>query len=207
MGLSVSVGDYAAILREEPADALWFDEQFAILNQALRNAGLSEHIEPREMPDLQYESCISFPYSFLHYLRRMYARQQLDKPPQPVDGEDLSKSDEADIEQVFSRGDSHLLYHSDCVGFYVPQHFPRPIEDDRVLGGAVGSTQGLYGEILGLAPLIGIELNGDGPTPAALAELAEADDSHPYHIERIVWHALYENCVHSLEYSGVIAFT
>ncbi|MCB1602339.1 MAG: hypothetical protein KDI66_20135 [Xanthomonadales bacterium] len=205
MGLTVSIGDYAAMLRECD-DVSWYDEQLQLLNEVLLENGKPAHIEPTDVPEIEYKSCVGFPYSFLHYLRRVYARLKLGKPAKPVGGDDISKEDEADIDKVFSRGDSHLLYHSDCDGFYVPLDFPRPIEDDRVLGGSIGSTPGLLRELVEIAPLIDVVVVGDSPTDEALSELDAFDESHPYHIERVTWYCLYENCVLSLKHKCVISF-
>lgn len=207
MGLAIGVGDLAAALRDDPEDCDALEQDFDRLNAVLRQFGLPTHTEPRDLPELEYESVVSFPYSFLHFARRMYARLRLGKPAEPVVGGDLSAEDDTDIESVSSLQDSHLLYHSDCDGYYVPIDFERPLLDEEITGGAVGSTQGLLREINLIAPLIGIELAGGEPTAAALEALRAFDESHPFHIERVVWHTVFENCKFSLKHRSIIAFS
>lgn len=205
MGLSVSVGDYAAMLREEQ-DVEWLEEQFAVINQFLKSNGLPTHSEPRDVPEIEYKSCVSFPYSYLHYLRRIYARHRLGKLCEPVAGGDLSPEDDKDIEQASQGADTHLLYHSDCEGFYVPIAFDSPILDKQLPGCTLGSTQMLLKELLEIAPLIGISLVDGNPTAEAIASLESFDEEHPFSIERLVWHCLFENCSRSMEYRGAILF-
>ena len=207
MGLAIGVGDLAAALRDDPEGSEGLEKDLDRLNTVLRQFGLPTHAEPRELPELEYESVVSFPYSFLHYARRMYARLRRGKAAEPVAGDDLSPDDDTDIDAVSSLQDSHLLYHSDCDGYYVPIDFERPLFDEEITGGAVGSTQGLLREINLIAPLIGIELVDGEPTVAALEALRAFDESHPFHIERVVWHTVFENCKFSLKHGSIIAFS
>ena len=205
MGLAVSVGDYSVALREGD-DTEWMDEQFALVNSVLMRNGLPQHHEPSTVPEVNYSSCIGFPYSFLHYLRRIYARSRLGKSAEPVSGDDITAEDEKDIEQVSELADSHLLYHSDCEGLYLPMELKVPLVDDDLPGGALGSTQGLLKELEAIASLIDIEFVDGAPTEASLESLAEFNEDHPYHIERVVWHSLFENCQLSMKFGAAIVF-
>ena len=72
MGLAISVG----MLDEDEAYREMFDELAASLAQA----GIAGYREPERVPDTMRAHCDSFPYSFLHYLRRCYALLREGKP-------------------------------------------------------------------------------------------------------------------------------
>lgn len=54
---------------------------------------------------------------------------------------------------------SHLVWHYDHAGAYVPVDFPQPLSSDELLagGGPLGSAQGLLRELEFVAPAIGID--------------------------------------------------
>jgi hypothetical protein len=206
VGLAISVGDFAAMHRDDPESAEWFENQIHQINTVLVQHGHVEHVEPLDVPELEYNCVTSFPYSFLHYLRRAYARKALGKAITPVAGDDLSEEDDADVERVTEACQSHLLYHSDCEGFYIPIDFPAPLVDDDITGGALGSTQGLLREILTVAPDLGIVMDGSDLSEISRVDLEACDEAHPFYIERIVWQTLYENCKLSMKYGSLISF-
>lgn len=61
---------------------------------------------------------------------------------------------------------SHLVWHYDHAGAYVPVDFPAPLANEELLagGGPLGSAQGLLRELAFVAPAIGID---PGNPPAA----------------------------------------
>ncbi|MEZ6057044.1 MAG: hypothetical protein R3C01_10100 [Planctomycetaceae bacterium] len=68
MGLAIEVGGFG--------DEDFLVEQLGQANQVLRELGLPEHVEAMDSadPELSRAEMDSFPYSFLHHLRRLYAR-------------------------------------------------------------------------------------------------------------------------------------
>lgn len=107
--------------------------------------------------------------------------------------------------------DCHLICHSDSEGFYVPIDFPEPLYDEeegRIPGGGIlGSSQRALQETIQAAPLIGIPLeDGHLSDEAAKCIAEEADQSHPYWIERQVWLTMYESFRQSVEYKCAVIF-
>src|SRR5690242_4933316 len=96
MGLSISVG---------PA--------LDGLGAALADEGIIWH-GPYATSEASEDSTVGgFPYSFLHYLRRVYALVDNDEPVTPVrDKDDLSR-DQHWVSRSMAMLDSHLLCHSD----------------------------------------------------------------------------------------------
>ena len=131
MGLAIAVGSLAGNISHSrySEDAEVVRRDLAIINEHLRKEGLPEHKEPEELPSLHSRADLrSFPYPFLHYLRRVYARakREADWVLVPVpEGEDPSKDKAVDHEMYML--DSHLLCHSDCEGYYVPMDFSEPL--------------------------------------------------------------------------------
>ena len=79
MGLAISVGALAELQQEDPQGAQQLIASLETANALLKQAGLPQHAEPAALPELQSRALIdSFPYSFLHYLRRAYAHAALD---------------------------------------------------------------------------------------------------------------------------------
>jgi hypothetical protein len=157
MGLSVTVGILADLLENDPESAELVRGDFDIINEILRQHGLPDHEEPTSLPMLHDRSGVTgFPYSFLHYLRRFYARwiAQREQPfarrlyarwisksaqvPPPVHEGEKPALDPVLDKIASSR--HHLLWHSDCEGYYVPIDFPRVLEDKRIDGGGIGSS-------------------------------------------------------------------
>jgi hypothetical protein len=144
MGLSVVVGSLAEAL-DEDYSVEGLRAVFEAINGALSKSGLPAHIEPESLPALPGHGSVNgFPYSCLHYLRRAYAYRVKypDLPlPQPADGED--PAEDPIIEQV-ATPEHHLLWHSDCEGYYVPIDFETVIEDDDVPGACLTLASGCF---------------------------------------------------------------
>lgn len=205
MGLSITCGELAETLKESPEEAEWIQEDIVLINETLESAGFEQHEEPEVLPEFEYLSCTSFPYGFLHYLRRAYALQHNGDKVTEVDG-DISTQDEALIDDLSQKMSSHLLCHSDAEGYYVPQDFSQVILSDELPGVLLGSTNRLWNELKEVAPHLRIELVDGMLTPGTEQALREFNEDHPFHRERVAWFALYENCQYSLQFKTLITF-
>ncbi len=205
MGLGISIGDLAYCLEDDPEGAEWIEEDFEALNECLKSNGLTEHTEPKVLPEIKMSCVTSFPYSFLHHLRRVYALNKLGKPVIPISGK-LTKEDDAIIAEVTARMDSHLLCHSDNEGYYVPIEFDDILIDENIAGSVVCSSQKLLTEILSIASFIDIDTSYGEISADMENVLAKANESHPFYVERVVWFALYENAKNSVKHKTIISF-
>lgn len=210
MGLAINTHYLADLLVHDPEGAEWTTKGLALVNEFLADEGLPLHEEPTQFGAAEKRShCSSFPYSFLHYLRRAFARLREGQPVTPVkDGEDPST--DPCIEDASSMMNSHLLCHSDCEGYYVPIEFAEIIFDtgNRGLpGGMLGSSQRLMKELIEVAPAIGIELANGQLSDGEAARLCAEDESGHFWHERLVWLALYENVRVSIANKTMIVFS
>lgn len=133
MGLAICVGMLAELLEDDPEGAEAFEEDLAEVNRVLAAAGLPPHTEPREAIEFDSRASIeSFPYSFIHYLRRAYAHRVLapDWVATPL-ADDVDPTADPKIQTLLDSEDSHLLCHSDAEGFYVPVDFKEVLFDER----------------------------------------------------------------------------
>jgi hypothetical protein len=211
MSLAISLGVLACGPEADPEGIEWLREDFRHINRVLAANGLPLHEEPESLPRIPYRGqLLGFPYSWLHYLRRAvaFARQAPDQFC-PV-AEDEDPADDMRIDRELSSiGNSHLICHSDCEGFYVPIDFPRPLYDDEdeLTGGILGSSQRALQEVIQAAPLLDIPLvAGKLSNKAARTIVKEADESHPYWLERKVWLTMFEAFRHSVEYRYAVVF-
>ena len=191
MGLAISVG----MLDEDEAYREMFDELAASLAQA----GIAGYREPERVPDTMRAHCDSFPYSFLHYLRRCYALLREGKPITVA-----ADADDDLVEELSIDSSSHLLCHSDAEGYYVPVDFDEPLFSDEE---SIGSSQRLLAELREVGPHIGVKLEADGTlSDAEAARLAGYDDG-PFWREITVWLTLHEACVASIAHGTAIVFS
>jgi hypothetical protein len=212
MGLGLSTNHLADLVVHDAEGAGWFCGQLEIVNQLLEQNGLPRHVEPETFGPVRPRRHVgSFPYSFLHYLRRAFARLRKypDQPLEPV-GKGEDPADDPAVEDAGSLFDSHLLCHSDAEGFYVPIAFDEVIFDleKRGLAGAMlGSSVKLMHELSEVAPALGITLVG-GTLPDAEAARLAAEDSDvvPFGIERLVWLALHETARVSIAGKTLLVF-
>lgn len=212
MGLGIDVGYLADIMENDPEGVEWFQEEMAVINKALEENGIPPHVEPTKLPELKSRcELISYPYSFLHYLRRFYARATNDPDwdPTPVrDGED--PSEDKIVDKQSNKFESHLLCHSDAEGYYLPIDFEDVIVDDdeEICGGLACSSYRLMEELVSIAPKLGIELS-DGKlsdTEAQKINEESTTEASSFWIEKIVWLSLFEAARLSLEYKTAIRF-
>ncbi len=79
MGLGIVVGVLADLMSEDEEGAAWVREELEAINAVLDEQGLPQHSEPVSLPVLESRAaCERYPYSFLHYLRRVYARLSIE---------------------------------------------------------------------------------------------------------------------------------
>jgi hypothetical protein len=212
MGLAISVGILADLMKNDAEGARFFIKQFQLLNEVLRENNLPEHHEPETLAKLHLpESFGSFPYSFLHYLRRVAAYSFRDKNWVAEDfpsNEDPTEDDVLDSEMMMF--ESHLLCHSDCEGFYVPVDFSEVIFDDpkgkRILGGMLGSSHQLMKEIVQIAPSLEINLIDGKLSDADAEKLNSIEDGDKLFREKIVWLTLFEASRLSIKHKTAIVF-
>jgi hypothetical protein len=156
----------------------------------------------------------AFPYSFLHYLRRVYALVDNGQPVTPAhDMEDVARDDQW-VRKSSVMLESHLLCHSDSAGYYVPVDF----HEARFLlefgDTTVGSSQQLLSELCRCAPALGIRLDGvesgtdlvDALSDVEAARLFELSDDDDFGIESTVWLTLFEACRVSIATGHAIVF-
>ncbi|MEU9057963.1 hypothetical protein AB0D13_03440 [Streptomyces sp. NPDC048430] len=195
-----------------------FAEEIAVYDKALTEAGLPPVPVYAYMPGLTGDVApvAGFDYDALHFLRRAYLLQLSGLAVTPVD--ELG----GDYEQLLemfeqSAQESHLVWHYDHAGAYVPVDFPRPLADDQLLegGGPLGSSHGLLRELEFVAPSIGIDpanppaapLPPAGPTSLEEPAAPVPYDENPFARERHVWLGLHAAATRSLAQGSMIIFS
>jgi len=193
-----------------------FREDLVRYNGVLVSHGLPEVPIHPYVPGFSgdVEPIAAFDYDSLHFLRRAYLLGLTGFEITPVDAlggdyEQLLEMFESSAEQ------SHLVWHFDHAGAYVPVDFQLPLVDDELLaaGGPLGSSYGLLRELEAVAPVLGIDvLNPPAPTrPLAPTELEQPfgppiDDVHPYARERHAWAGLFAAATRSVTQGSMIVF-
>ncbi|MFD4634153.1 hypothetical protein ACFVYR_28630 [Streptomyces sp. NPDC058284] len=195
-----------------------FAEELAVYDKALHEAGLPAVPVFAYMPGLSGDVApvAGFDYDALHFLRRAYLLRICGLEVTPVD--ELG----GDYEQLLEMFDataqqSHLVWHYDHAGAYVPVDFPAPLSNDELLsgGGPLGSSQGLLRELEFVAPSIGIDPANPPQAPAppraptALEEPATVppSDESPFARERHVWLGLHAAATRSLAQGSMIVYS
>jgi hypothetical protein len=208
MGLGISTHFLADMLAHDAEGAEWIQRNLGAVNEMLAERDLPPHIEPTTIATKMRQHCGSFPYSFLHYLRRAFAHVHEHLALTPVaDGDD--PAEDTAVEDAAALFDTHLLCHSDAEGYYVPIDFDEVIvdTDERGLpGGFLGSTQRLMAELAQTAPAIGIALEHGTLSDAEVEAINRDADDGPYWRERLVWLTLFEAARVSLADKTMIVF-
>ncbi|EST37627.1 hypothetical protein N566_12015 [Streptomycetaceae bacterium MP113-05] len=157
-----------------------------------------------------------FDYDALHLLRRAHLLQLCNLGVTPVDalGGDYEQLLEM-FEQTAQQ--SHLVWHYDHAGAYVPVDFPAPLADDELLegGGPLGSSHGLLRELEAVAPYLGLDPHNPPrppeppPRPTELEEPAAsvAYGDGPFSREQHVWLGLHQAATRSLAQGSMIIFS
>ncbi len=213
MGLAIGVGMLAKFDGVDGKAAARIRRDIDAINTELEARDLRKHREPESFDESldSRASLTSFPYSWLHYLRRFAAHVMRDPKwvPYPVEpGED--PAEDPVLRQMYRDMDSHLLCHSDSEGYYVPVDFSELILDPEheISGGVVGSSHQLRRELSVLSDALEIQLDDDGQLSDGVAqEVSEQrPTSIPFAIERLVWLALWESTRLSIERRTAIVF-
>ncbi|MFF7725962.1 hypothetical protein [Streptomyces sp. NPDC008001] len=195
-----------------------FAEEIAAYDKALGDAGLPPVPVFGYMPGLSGDVApvAGFDYDALHFLRRAHLLNLCGLAVTPVDElggdyEQLLEMFEATAQQ------SHLVWHYDHAGAYVPVDFAHPLTSDELLegGGPLGSSQGLLRELHAVAPVLGIDPANPPAAPAAperptgLEERAAPgpEDDSPFARERHVWLGLHAAATRSLGQGSMIVFS
>ena len=179
-----------------------FAKEIAVYDQALGDTGLPSVPVFAYMPGLAGERRPrrGFRLDALHFLRRAYLLKMCGLEVAPVDQlgsgyEQLLEMFEATAQQ------SHLVWHYDHAGVYVPVDFTAPFSNDDLLAGGgplLGSTQGLLRELEFVAPSIGTDPANppaapkpDRPTSLEEPAAAVPFGDGPFGRERHVWLGLH----------------
>ncbi|HEY5451453.1 MAG TPA: hypothetical protein VIQ54_22015 [Polyangia bacterium] len=211
MSLTLGTADLARFLAEpnlDPEEIEEFKQVYADLDRFLKARGLPGHVEPETLPPFKSHCKVgSFSYRSLHQLRR--ARVYQHKDLAFVAAGDDQRDPVLTAEYESPTFTSHLVHFSDCEGFYVPLDFEEPLyanDDEKVLGGAVGSSPRLRAELVTVAPLLAIPLADARLAPEVAAELGdyERQREHPLGGERLIWLALFEAACQSVEFKSAI---
>ncbi|MET9489459.1 hypothetical protein [Nocardia sp. NPDC006630] len=214
MGLAVATHVLADALKDgdDPEHLEYLREQFAAINDLLAGEGLPAHTESEVRGAASMRSRLGgVPYSFVHYLRRAYARahEKPDEALTPV-AADENPADDPAVDQLTYMFESHLLCHSDCEGYYVPVDFTEvlfPEDDSGLPGGMVGSSNALLRELVYVAPYLGITLIDGELSQTEIDRLCEEfDDDSPLYREKETWLLLFEAARVSIENRTVITF-
>ncbi len=195
-----------------------FAEEIAAFDKALTEAGLPPVPVYRYMPGLTGDVApvAGFDYADLHLLRRIHLLTICGLEITPV-GELVG--DYEQLLEMFADAaeSSHLVWHFDNAGAYIPLDFPAPVATDDLMTGSgpLGSSHGLLRELQAVAPAIGIDPANPpaAPTPpdhpTDLEEPAPPvpPDGTPYPRERHVWLGLHAAVTRSLAQGSMIVFS
>ena len=213
MGLAIGVGMLPQFEESDPKAVDRFQNDLKFINELLRQEDLPVHVEPERFADplLSRATLSSFPYSWLHCLRRFGAHVIRDPKwiPSPLEpGEDPAT--DPVLREMYRHLKSHLLCHSDSEGYYLPIEFERPFLDPshRLRGGTLGSSQRLREELLLLTDPLEIEVDEEGNLSDQIAGVvaSQRPTGAPFAVERLVWLALYEAARLSIEEGTAIVF-
>ena len=205
MGLSISVGLLADLYHNDAEGFEYHREGFARLTRALAVEGIDWREPDAVTLPAAHEYSAGFPYGYLTRLRRIYVLARNGEPITPA-AEIGTPRYERDLEQIDDETamlDSHLLCHADDSGYYLPLDFADPLFLPRDLelegGGMVGSCHRLRGELVGIAPVLGIR-------PDEADRLAAYPPNDPFEPEKYAWLALYQSCEASIAGGHAIVF-
>jgi hypothetical protein len=196
-----------------------FAEEIAAYDRVLGASGLPPVPVFGYMPGLAGDVApvAGFDYDALHFLRRAYLLQVCGLAVTPVD--ELGGDYEQLLEMFESAAQqSHLVWHYDHAGAYVPVDFAAPLSSDELLegGGPLGSSHGLLRELQTVAPVLGIDpanppsAPAPPPGPTGLEEPAAPigdDEAGPFARERYVWRGLHAAATRSLGQGSMIIFS
>ncbi|QQS40689.1 MAG: hypothetical protein IPM63_15155 [Acidobacteriota bacterium] len=231
MGLDIAVGFLSDLKQNDPEGFSEIKEEFERLNTALVAVGLKKHEEPEDLPESHWVSYQMWGYSGLHYLRRIAAYDAL-RLPLPSPGNENTDEDPV-VDRYYLELDrspglfkrffgaragselpfQHLMIHSDCEGYYVPQDFKNvifPDESLEVAGAMIGSTQQLHSECRRLSELLeipeGLDPESDDVWDAAETPSDSGELWQIYGIETFCCVRLLRACEISINTGSAIVF-
>lgn len=206
MGLAVSVGALADFLQFDDEAAAWIRSELATIEESLLARGYPTFVEPTQLPQLDNRCALkSYPYSWVHYLRRAYTHTKLGIALAPVP-EGQSAADDAAVLDESVMMESHLLCHSDAEGFYVPVDFDEIVFDDRIAGSMVGSSYRLREELVSVAPALGITLVGGELCTDEAERLNALPPGCPWEQEIWTWFSHWEAARLSIAHSTMVFY-
>lgn len=196
-----------------------FAEEIAAYDKALTESGHPPVPVYNYMPGLSGDVApvAGFDYDALHFLRRAHLLHVCGLDVTPID--ELGGDYEELLEMFeLTAQQSHLVWHYDHAGAYVPVDFPVPLANDELIdgGGPLGSSHGLLRELEAVAPYLGLDPAALPPVPQApsrptdLEEPAEAAITYgdgPFARERHVWLGLHAAATRSLAQGSMILFS
>jgi hypothetical protein len=211
MSLSIGTGVLPDLLAHDPDGARWVAQELEKVNAVLLERGLPEHHEPVEgLVDDSRAPVFSFPYAFVHHLRRATAYALRDPQwratPLPVEADPTT---DPVVDDEYSRLRSHILCHSDAEGFYLPIDFSEVIfaDEEQVLGGMLGSSYRLRDELVQVAPALGIALDEGRLDDAEVERLSTLiAEEQGLWVEWMVWLGLFEAARISIRHKTAICF-
>ena len=229
MGLSLAVGYFADNLSSgDDEEHQLFREEMVALNQFIVSQGLAPHDEPESCESF---SCDLYGYSGLHYLRRIAAHLALGGDLAPPGGEDAA--DDPVLQEYCNRAFpqkhrlfqrllrrrprhaafDHLIFHSDCEGYYLPQDFPEVLfaqPNMKIPGGMIGSSIRLRDECQRLAAALQLPLDPephDEDVRSAVESQGQGDGTwERYGMESYTCIQLYQAALHSIRHGAAIVF-
>ena len=237
MSVSVGVGWFSDPDRD-PALAAFLKAELSLVNRVLSCAGLPPHQEPTEYTDPVFDVLIGRPSCFW-MLRRVAASLALGSGlPKPVDDYDASDIifqryeaacdvkpypnrpqqlsfalDETApaLETVEVRGFTHLIWHSDYCGYYVPVSFDSVIcipeeWESEASGPWLGSAPSLLKECETLAGALGYPRGWDVEALRAVYGTKPTAPGQRYAVEAFTCQALIRACAESIRSGCALVF-
>lgn len=166
VGFKITVGILRQLKCSGDIDRFnYFSVIFQRLNQALVSEGHSSYSEPSHTNGVFWT--VGMEHIGLYYLKRMAAHIALyEELPQPVYSQSFN-ADESYYTYIDTLGLSaenlrfdHLVFHSDCLGFYLPVDFETVIFPDiqlEIPGDMIGSSYRLRDECRIIAKYLELE--------------------------------------------------
>ena len=205
MGLSITVGALADMMKYDGEGAEWIRANLTKVNAILESEGLGTFVEPESVELGNRCSMMSGSYSWLHYLRRAYAHHVNGRPVDVILGADNPTQDGLTLDETMMMS-SHLLCHSDAEGFYAPVEFSEIIFDDSLPGAMMGSSYRLRSELAAVAPALGIELVDGMLSDAEAERLNKTAPGAVGEAELWSWLSHWEAARLSIEHSCMIVY-
>ncbi|MCL2585230.1 MAG: hypothetical protein FWE35_22535 [Streptosporangiales bacterium] len=212
MGLNIVVGILIGA-EEDYADDV--RQCFAVIQGWLARTGAGQWAEPDlgEEDDLEYEA---WGYRGVHTLRRVAVHLAATGAlPPPLRHASEATGDRL-LKQAYASGPphsagpfDHLVWHSDCDGYYVPVDFEQVIADDSIAGGYLGSSVRLLAETRRIAGVLGLPEDLDPESEEVFAtcgrEIPGAVGWQRYGVESYTCLQLIRAAKHSVATGAAIA--